>query len=207
MDTFSTLTGIALLWGIAAATPGPNFMITARSSVGRNRRSALWVVGGICTGTTLWGMGGFFGVALLFATVPLLYGTLKLMGGGYLVWLGFRLLKAGSAGDGIYGARPTGSSEPLAAFRSGFLTTIANPKTAAFVTSLFAAAMPPDAPAWFGLLSVALMVAISAIWYSLVACLFSIGPVRTRYRKVRVWIDRLAGALFVGLGVQLAVGD
>ncbi|MGD8250678.1 MAG: LysE family transporter [Desulfobacterales bacterium] len=94
----------------------------------------------------------------------------------------------------------------LAAFRSGVLTTIANSKTAAFVTGLFGAAMPPDAPVWLGLLSVALMVAISAVWYSLVACLFSIGPVQTRYRKPRVWIDRLAGALFVGFGVKLAVG-
>jgi threonine/homoserine/homoserine lactone efflux protein len=155
----------------------------------------------------LWGMGGFFGISLLFTAAPWLYGMLKPMGGGYLVWLGIRLLKEGAPGDGASSALPNGDRGPLAAFRSGFLTTIANPKTAAFVASLFAAAMPPDAPVWLGLLSVALMVAISAVRYSLVAFLFSIGPVQTRHRKARVRIDRLAGALFAGFGVKLAVGD
>ena len=198
------LLSVAGLWTLAVVTPGPNFFLTAQAAVSRSRRVALWGVLGIACGTVIWGLCGFLGVALLFRAVPWVYGTLKLAGGSYLIYLGLKLLKQSwgdpKATNGFKKPPPTA----MAAWRSGLLTNLSNPKSTAFVTSLFVASMPAGAPLWLGLTSVALMAVLSLLWYSAVACLLSLGPIATVYRHGRRWIDRSAGAIFIAFGARLA---
>jgi threonine/homoserine/homoserine lactone efflux protein len=207
MSTWTlTLLSVAGIWGIAVITPGPNFFLVARTAMRHSRMVALCAVMGIALGTAIWGLAGFFGLALLFAAAPWAYLGMKVLGGAYLVFLGCRMIRAS------FGHTP-GGSEPCvahatrrAAVRLGLLTNLANPKTAAFVASLFASAMPWDVTLSLGLASVALMTTLSLCWYSLVAGLFSSSWLSGRFRAWRHWIDRLAGAVFVGFGVQLSVG-
>lgn len=204
MNTSTILLSVAGIWALAVVTPGPNFFLTARMAVGRSRRTAFWNVLGIACGTLLWGLSGFFGIAVLFRAAPWLYGTLKLLGGGYLVYLGAKLIRQSRVRSDescrIAGV-PSGA---LTAWRTGLLTNLSNPKTAAFVTSLFAASMPASAPLWLGLSGVALMVALSLIWYSAVACLLGLDAFTALYRSGRHWIDRSAGLVFIAFGVRLA---
>ena len=202
----AVLLSVAGLWTIAVITPGPNFFLTAQTAIGISRREALWNVLGTACGTVIWGLCGFFGLALLFKAAPWLYGTFKLLGGGYLIYLGVKLIRTGDP-------PPEGGSDfcrhspvrALAALRAGLLTNLSNPKTAAFVTSLFAASMPAAAPAWLGLASVALMAALSISWYAIVACFFSIARFSCLYRRSRRWIDNTAGVIFIAFGARLAV--
>ena len=92
----------------------------------------------------------------------------------------------------------------FAAWRLGALTHLTNVRSVAFITSLFAATMPADAPIEVGLQSVAIMTAISIIWYSLVVRLFSSRQLVTFVHAGRHWVDRCAGIAFVGFGAQLA---
>ncbi len=205
VNAAAVLLSVAGLWTIAVITPGPNFFLTAQTAVGISRPAALWNVLGTACGTVVWGLCGFFGLALLFKTAPWLYGTLKLLGGGYLIYLGVKLIRKG---DQTPDGSDFGSRSPLralAAWRAGLLTNLSNPKTAAFVTSLFAVSMPAAAPVWLGLTSVALMAVLSIIWYAAVAWLFSNARFTGLYRRSRRWIDRFAGAIFIAYGVRLAV--
>ncbi len=156
-NTTTVLLSVAGLWAIAVVTPGPNFFLTAQTALGRSRPAALWSVLGTACGTVVWGLCGFFGLALLFQAAPWLYGSLKLVGGGYLVYLGVRLWRKDDRplDRNDWGHYATGQA--MSAWRAGLLTNLSNPKTAAFVTGLFAASMPAAAPAWLGLTSVALM--------------------------------------------------
>ncbi len=201
----AVLLSVAGLWTIAVITPGPNFFLTAQTAVGISRPAALWNVLGTACGTVVWGLCGFFGLALLFKAAPWLYGTLKLLGGGYLIYLGVKLIRKGDQAlqhSGLHSHPPT---RALAAWRAGLLTNLSNPKTAAFVTSLFAACMPAAAPAWLGLTSVALMGALSISWYAIVACFFSIARFSYYYQRLRRWIDNAAGAIFIAFGARLTV--
>ena len=203
-NTTAVLLSVAGIWTLAVVTPGPNLFQTIQMALGQSRPAALWNVLGIACGAVIWGLCGFFGIALLFRTAPWLHGTLKLLGGGYLIYLGLKLLRQRSN-------PPTATtvmvapSRAIAAWRAGLLTNLANPKTAAFVTSLFAASLPAAAPLWLGLTSVALMVALSMTWYAAVACLFSTGRFTTLYRRGRLWIDRSAGLIFIAFGTRLAL--
>ena len=85
-DVATVLLSVAGLWTVAVVTPGPNFFLTVQTAVGGSRRAALWSVLGTSCGTVVWGLSGFFGLALLFQAAPWLYGSLKLLGGAYLVY-------------------------------------------------------------------------------------------------------------------------
>jgi threonine/homoserine/homoserine lactone efflux protein len=94
----------------------------------------------------------------------------------------------------------------MAALRLGFLTSISNPKSALFVTALFAAAVPPEAPLAVGLGAVAEMALISVGWYSAVVWLLSTRAASAAYLRARRWIDRAAGTVFAGFGARLLLG-
>ena len=72
-----------------------------------------------------------------------------------------------------------------------------------FVGALFAAVMPLGASLGSGLVAVAEMVAISVIWYGLVVCALTTRRAANVYARMRRWIDRVAGAVFVLFGARL----
>lgn len=201
----SALLAVAVIWGIAAVTPGPNFLVVSRAAVGGSRTVGLVAMAGTVTGTALWGLAGAFGITLLFTTAPWLYLGLKIVGGGYLIWVGLRLLISRPAPMDISAAQARPLRADLwRAYRLGLVTNIANPKTAAFVASLFAAALPPDPPPGLAIAAVGLMTAISATWYGLLAWTLGNARVRARYLRARHVVERLSGALFMGFGIHLA---
>ena len=193
------LATVAAVWLVGVAIPGPNFLMVARTAI-RSRRAALAVVAGIALGSAIWGLAGMFGVHALFTAAPALFLTLKLAGAAYLVFLGLRILaKSRNAAPPDHPAgRPASQGFPL-----GLLTSLSNPKSALMVASLFAAVIPEGSSLTAGLAAVAVMVAISAAWYAALACLLSTPPMAAAYLRLRRWIDRLAGAVFIGFGARL----
>ena len=207
MNLSMTLFSVAIVWCVAVITPGPNFFVTIQTAIGQSRRSALFVVLGISTGTTIWGLSGYLGINFLFRTIPWIYIFLKLLGGAYLIHLGIKLIRTNQ--KDLSENRTFRTTNPVStkSFKLGLLTNLSNPKTAAFVASLFAATMPPDASYVTGFASVALMMMISAVWYSLVAFIFSLSQLRTVYQRARVWIERISGIIFMGFGIKLATNQ
>ena len=201
------LLSVAILWGIAVITPGPTFFITVKTAMGQSRRSALFVVLGSSTGTILWGLSGFFGIALLFKAAPWIYLSLKLLGGTYLIYLGLKLILSNTRAGSNHRVSFSANIDPNQGYKLGLLTNLSNPKTAAFVTSLFAATMPSNATFWLGFMSVALMSLISVLWYTTVVYVFSLEGFRSLYLKSRTWIEPFAGAIFVGFGIKLVVSE
>ncbi len=194
---------VALIWAVAAITPGPNFFITAQTAMSESLRKSLFTVLGIVYGTLVWAISGYLGVVVIFKTVPVVYICLKLVGGLYLIYLGILLLFQKNKKKNLYEVNRSKSA--TSCFCQGALTNMLNPKTAAFMTSLYAVALPPDHSFGAGGVSVILICSISAIWYSLVATLFSKKAVRRGYDNYKMSIERFAGGLFVFFGLKLAI--
>ncbi|WP_167498524.1 MULTISPECIES: LysE family transporter [unclassified Mesorhizobium] len=162
---------------------------------------------GIGIATAVWGVCGLAGVKALFLAAPWAYATLKFAGAGYLVYSGVRLIvlaEKRSAADGPLPVDPKGFSNRRA-FWIGLVTSLANPRSALSVASIFAVALPAQPPLWLGVVSVALMVAISVGWYACVVWLFAAEAVSNGYRKLRRTIDRVAGGLLILFGAKLAL--
>jgi threonine/homoserine/homoserine lactone efflux protein len=163
------LLSVAAIWAVAAITPGPNFFIVVRTALEGSARAAIAVIVGVVLGTFCWGLAGWLGISALFAAAPFAYLFLKIAGGAYLLWLGAKLLwktYTNSVSSGEPAVRPAIS--PKQAFYSGLVTNLANPKSAFFVASLFAATLPAEHSWLHGALAVATMVLVSSLWYAFV---------------------------------------
>ncbi len=210
MTTAPTLFGVAGLWFVAAAIPGPNLLAVARSAAAHGRVTGLRVALGVALGTCVWGIAGAFGVGMLFAAAPWLYAGLKVAGGLYIAWLGLKLIRHSAAATSAAAASPAAPAPPpsaVAALRLGIVTNLANPKTAAFVASLFAVTFPAAPAPGLAIAAVAVMAGVSIGWYGFAAMILSTGPAARAFAHFRKTLDRLAGALFIALGLKLALSE
>jgi threonine/homoserine/homoserine lactone efflux protein len=204
MLDLGALLSVAALWALAAVSPGPNFLMTARVALTRSRRAGLSAIAGIALGTAIWGAAGCFGVQALFAAAPWMYLALKIFGATWLVFIGLQLIwrsRRNGPGDLAGAGRATANDR---AFWLGLATTLANPRSAVSVASIFATTMPAEPTSMLSLMVIAVMVAVSVGWYGIVVCLFTLPQVSAGYRRARRWIERITGACFVLFGARLA---
>lgn len=204
MHNIGLLLSVAILWALAAISPGPNFVMTVRLSITRSRRDGISAVAGIGWGTVIWGVAGCFGVQALFIAAPWMYLTLKLLGALYLIFLGIKLIWGSLRGSERDHVQIEQAKSKYSAFWLGVATTIANPRSAISVASIFATTMPAHPSTALSLAVIAVMVAVSVAWYSIVVCLFTLRRLATAYQRSRRWIDRFTGACFIFFGARLA---
>ncbi|WP_105417323.1 LysE family translocator [Neorhizobium sp. T25_27] len=202
------LLSVAMIWAVACITPGPNTLLVMRYALTAPRRVPILAAMGTITGTFCWGLAGWLGINVLFQAAPFAYVALKIVGGLYLVWLGLKIFldarKSRQSAD-IAAAR---IDVPLkTAYRMGLVTNLANPKSALFVASLFAATMPVGTPFLYGLAAIAVMVAVSTVYYTFLVALITHRTVAAAYLKAKKKIDLGVGMVFVGFGTKLLMSQ
>jgi len=197
------LVSLALLWTVAVVTPGPNFFNTAQLAASCSRRHGVMASAGVATGTIIWGLAGGLGIKSLFTAAPMLYLAFKIIGGGYLIYLGLKLFKrsAPTAGQAMLPDEPRRSL--FSAWRFGLLGNLSNPKAALFVATAFASTMPPSPSPVLLTLAVITMATLSFSWYTSVALVFSSERMANLYSRSRKWLDRFAGSCYLLFGAHL----
>ena len=198
------LLSVAMIWAVACVTPGPNTLLIMRYALTAPRQVAILGACGTITGTLCWGLAGWLGINALFQAAPFAYLALKIVGGAYLVWLGVKIFMD------VRKARRTAELDAVkadislkTAYRMGLATNLANPKTALFVASLFAATMPAGTPFLYGLAAIAVMITVSTIYYTVLVALITHRRVAAAYLKAKKKIDLGVGMVFVGFGARL----
>ncbi len=207
MEYVIPLAGLALAHFVAAASPGPAFIVALQESVARDRRAGVVAAVGIALGSFLWALLVVLGVGLLLQQAGWLYGTLRLLGGLYLIYLGICLWRGAAQPLALPGAAGAAPGSVLRSLRLGLLTQLVNPKAAVFFGSIFLTFLPPDLPLWVTGVVLANIFAVEFLWYLAVALLFSTGRVRRAYTGAKLWIDRLAGGCLAVLGLKLALSE
>jgi len=198
------LLSVAAIWAVACVTPGPNTLLIMRYCLTAPRRVAIVAAAGTVTGTLCWGLAGWLGINILFQAAPFAYVALKIVGGLYLVWLGARIvlqLKASKQAADL--DAPRAHVPSATAYRMGLATNLANPKSALFVASLFAATMPAGTPFLYGIAAISLMLCISTLYYTVLIALITHPAIAAAYLRARKKIDLAVGMVFVGFGTKL----
>ncbi len=189
---------------IGAISPGPSFVLVARTSIAVSRRAGLTAALGMGVGGVAFATLALLGLHALLTQVGWLYLALKIAGGLYLVHLAVRIWRAAPEPIRV----PDGAAEASGALRSfwiGLATQISNPKTAIVYGSIFAALLPASPPAWILLALPPAVFLVETGWYAIVAVAFSAGRPRTAYLRSKAWIDRLAASVIGALGIRLVV--
>ncbi|HWJ05417.1 MAG TPA: LysE family transporter [Steroidobacteraceae bacterium] len=206
MQELTAFAGIATAMAIGAVSPGPSFVMVARTAASSTRSNGLCAALGMGAGGALFAVASLLGLHGLLLAVPSLYLVLKVGGGLYLAYLGVRIWRGAKTPLSFELAEgPEASAANLRSFTLGLVTQLSNPKTAIVYASIFAAFLPARLSIAFGLAVVALVVAIEVGWYSLVAVALSSRRPRNAYLRFKAWIDRAAGGIMVGLGLRFVL--
>lgn len=204
MQELSALIGIVIAIAFGAMSPGPSFVMVARTAAARSRADGLYAALGMGLGGLLFAIAALLGLHGLLLAVPSLYWILKVAGGLYLAYLGVRIWLAAKQPLDTVSIDAASRRDPTArSLLLAFTTQISNPKAAIVYASVFAAFLP--AVASFGFkASVAIAVfCIELSWYAIVALALSASGPRNAYLRFKAWMDRAAGGIMIALGLKL----
>jgi len=205
MDTTLSLLGIAGAMAVGAMSPGPSFVMVARTAV-TSRSDGLAAALGMGAGGIVFAIAALAGLQAAFLAVPGLYLAIKGFGGAYLIYLGFRIWRGARqplamTQDSDASPRPQGRGGRT--FLLGLATQVSNPKTAVVYASIFAAFLPREVPLVLALAVPVVIFCIETGWYAIVALALSSAAPRSAYLRYKAWIDRAAGGVMGLLGLRL----
>jgi threonine/homoserine/homoserine lactone efflux protein len=138
--------------------------------------------------------------------------VVRLAGAAYLCYLGARMLLAPAGAlvpPTAAAARPAAASgASAAAFRRGIVTNVLNPKVALFYLAFLPQFIDPASPTkTLAFLALgATFVTTGTLWCLVLAtAAASLRGLLVARRGLAAAIDRAAGALFIALGIRLAI--
>nr|WP_315496356.1 LysE family translocator [uncultured Rhodoferax sp.] len=201
-------------------TPGPDVLYIVTHALRRGARAGMVAALGITAGCFVHIFAAAVGVSALMAASATAFTVLKWAGAAYLVYVGLRLLlsKPDSAMQlGAAGADSTGATGLdlwfcqnglKAVFLRGFWTNVLNPKVALFFLAFVPQFIAPgveNKPLAFLLLG--LLFNFNGLWVNLGWAVAAAWLARRAgvVQKSMHWLDRVAGAMFVGFGIKLAL--
>ncbi|HDS1818509.1 MAG: LysE family translocator [Pseudomonas sp.] len=198
------LIAVALFTILAVISPGADFAMVTRSSYAQGRKAGLAAAVGIALGVQVHVLYTVLGIAVIISQSPSLFLFMKVVGAGYLIYLGYKSLTNATriSLDGI--GQHTGASV-WAALRTGFLTNALNPKTMLFVISAYTQVVQPGSPLALDFAYGAFMSFAHWVWFSLVAVFFSSTALRKAMIERQRLVDRVIGVALIGLGLAVAV--
>lgn len=206
-ETIVSVLGIAGAIAVGAMSPGPSFIMVARTAVAGSRSDGLAAALGMGVGGVLFAGVALLGLHVVLSAVPWLYIGLKIVGGLYLIFLGCLIWRGAREPLRLAeGAIEERDGTFFRAFCLGVLTQVSNPKTAVVYASIFVALLPREVPQSVTLILPLVIFAIEAGWYAIVALALSASSLRAAYLSSKAWIDGAAGTVMVLLGIKLIFG-
>jgi RhtB (resistance to homoserine/threonine) family protein len=194
---------IVVAHALAVASPGPDFALVLRQSLAHGRRTALWSSLGIGCGLSVHIGYCILGLGYFLKNSEVALATVKYLGAAYLAWVGVQALRARArTGDLDLAAGVTAPTDG-AAWTTGFLVNVLNPKAALFFISLFPLAVSVSTPKLVQVGYGVWMTLATVAWFSFVSVVFTREDVRRRFLSHGHWIDRALGVVFIGFAVSL----
>jgi threonine/homoserine/homoserine lactone efflux protein len=187
--------------------PGPDNLQVLARGISQGRAAGLVAALGFAAGITFHTTLAALGVAALLRSSPLAFEAIKLAGAAYLIWIGVKALRS----QGLATAHQRAPQPLMTVFRQSVLGNLLNPKVTLFFVVFLPQFVQPH-----GAQSVTLqMLELGALFMLQTVVVFSlfgvcagiIGGWLKRRPRVGVWLDRLAGATFIAIGIRVALRD
>lgn len=198
--------------------PGPNTILVMQSVGISGQRAGLLNVSGIVTAVYLNALISGFGLSLIITQSIEVYNLMKMLGAGYIAYLGLTSLVDGyklhRQREVICTEDNSGQNQDITPtkisgvefYSKGVLTGVLNPKSALFFLAFFPQFMHQDGNLVTQSLILTLLYSlVSATWYSLLVIF--IGKLRHLLvrRETQKWLKSVTGAILIGLGIRIAI--
>ncbi len=198
--------GLFLVSGVLLnLTPGPDTLFILGQAA-HGRRAGTWAALGIGVGCLLHIALAAVGLSALILASASAFLAVKLIGALYLVWIGASMLRSGAPGAR---AAPGGAApRDGQVFVKGALTNALNPKVAMFFLAFLPQFVDPAGPhRALAFLALGCLFNLTGTAWNLALAQLAAGALARAPRLGRGagLFVRAVGALFVGLGIRLAL--
>lgn len=189
--------------------PGPDLLYILTKTIANGKKVGIASALGVCTGALFHVAAASLGLSAILVSSALAFSIVKFIGVGYLLYLAYQSFR--SAGTSL---NITSNGQPKEsawkAFKQGVLVDILNPKVAIFFMAFLPQFIREDYGAvpiqllYLGLLVIAVAIIVEVTYVLLASKLTK--KVRSS-KRVSVLLDRVVGAVFVALGLKLAISS
>ncbi|MCR8924419.1 LysE family translocator [Dasania sp. GY-MA-18] len=205
MISTTTLAVFIPTFFVVSATPGMCMTLALTLGISLGLRRTLWMMLGELAGVAIVAVAAVTSVASIMLLYPMAFAALKILGGSYLLFLGWQFWRAhSSVAIQLAGSNNSASISASSLLVQGFITAIANPKGWAF----FIALLPPFIDQELPLLpQLSILVAIMLSMEFICMMLYALGGKTLRKLLMKegglAWLNRIAGSLMFAVGIWL----
>lgn len=202
MTVESTL-AFALAMLILAATPGPGVFASLAQALSSGFRSSINVIAGIVIGDLLFLILAIFGLSAVAYALGELFFIVKIIGGAYLIWLGYKMWTAEPVP--LNSDLGVGKRNGWQRFLGGLFITLSNPKVILFYCGFLPTFMDLRSLA---VVDIAIVATVVVTILSSVMMVYSYSAARARQlfgsRRATRNLNRGAGTVLIGTGMVIA---
>ena len=201
------LISFAILAWFLTMLPGIDTAQVLRAVAIGGKKQAYATLFGIMCGVWIWGIGAALGISALLVASKSAYLVLKIIGAGYLLYLGLKMIwESRIINSESITARIEEKKDFRKTFNMAFLITFTNPKNGAFYVAILPVFLPEGMPAFFGGLILSTIHNLCClIWFTMIIYGASFAKETLRRPKVQSWVERISGLALVGFGIRLAM--
>lgn len=190
-----------------ALSPGPDVMFVLASGMQHKTRGAIASAFGICVGSLVHALAAALGVSALIASSPTAFLVLQYAGAAYLAWLGFKAFRQFIRPAAVHEGAALPRTPTAHVFGQALVTNLLNPKVIVFYLAL----LPQFVSLQLGQVGVqifllgAIHASIGLVYLVAIGCAAGRASRWLRTSGFARWLDAVAGAVFFGLAVRLAL--
>lgn len=192
---------LALAHFVALLSPGQDFFLVMAHAIRHNLIGSRFICLGIALGNAL-----YIAITILGWTnlrdQPTLFATVEVLGAGYLLWIGSRLIRAKSNDMEIEATSKTAPSAKKQLLL-GFNSAVLNPKNALFYMSLMAVILGNEVTLIQQLFCGVWMFLAVLFWDLLIATFISQTRVQKSLYRYIYLVERGAGFILMFFGLAL----
>ena len=194
---------IFLIGILSGLSPGPDFFLVMKNSLGFGRRIGITTALGVASALFVHVTYTILGFTYIIEKIPSVFIAIKIAGSLYLLWLGFHAIRSVKQNK-----EPAESELKINAdknvkqgFREGFICNVLNPKAALFFLSIFSQFISADTVSWVRWIYGTEIVVAVGLWFTFISTVISYQKFRNYYERYSHWFDRCLGAILIYFAV------
>lgn len=197
---------LVAICAMGALSPGPSLAVVVKNTLfgGSAQGYATAISHGL--GVALYAAITALGIGVLIVQSPTIFLFIQYAGAAFLLYLGIKALMSKKQTVNLDETdENTEQPQKINGWRDGFLIAFLNPKLAIFFLALFSQFVSAEASITQKIIMVSTVGIIDAVWYVIVAYMFSRGPVLNKLKQNSHIIDRITGSFLILLAARVVL--
>ena len=192
---------------LLALAPGPDNLFVLTQAMSKGTKDGIFITFGLCSGLIFHTTAVALGVAAIFQTSVTAFNILKFIGAGYLLYLAYLSFKSNSK---TKLDTQKNSISPLKLYKRGVIMNITNPKVSIFFLAFLPQFTNPavgSITAQVFMLGAIFMLCALVVFSAIALLAGKLGSWFNRSPNAENILNKVAGTVFVGLAIKLAMSN